>query len=161
MARRFKRSTRRLWTLVLVMVGLGTATGLALVAFEDNLLFFYAPSDIVAGNGPREGAFRIGGLVAAGSVDHNGTTVHFLVTDGAESVAVAYTGLLPDLFREGEGVVAHGRMGLDGTFLADQILAKHDETYMPPEVAAALEAVEAARRTSETSLDTSTAGGGY
>ncbi len=133
------RKKRRLYTLSLVMLGLGTATALALTAFEDNLLFFYSPSDVVEAELAPEQRFRLGGLVEEGSVSRtDGVTVQFTVTDGVHSLPVAYAGILPDLFREGQGVVTHGRIGGDGVFVADEVLAKHDENYMPPEVAEAL-----------------------
>ncbi len=136
------RKRRRLVLLLLCALGVGTAAGLALFAFEDNLLFFYAPSDVAARPPAPEQRFRLGGLVEAGSLARtpDGQTVDFVVTDGVSALPVRYSGALPDLFREGQGVIAHGRLGADGTFLADELLAKHDETYMPPEVAAALEA---------------------
>ena len=136
------RKRRRLMLVCLVLLGVGTATALSLSAFEDNLLFFYSPSDLEGRHLPPEQRFRLGGLVAEGSVQRlsDGVTVAFDVTDTAAIVAVRYIGILPDLFREGQGVVAQGRLGPDGVFRADEVLAKHDETYMPPEVAEALEA---------------------
>ncbi len=133
------KKKRRLIVLVLVMLGLGTATALVLTAFQDNLVFFYSPSDLKA-HPPGLRAIRIGGLVEAGSVRRqpDGVTVHFTVTDLKTSVPVSYTGLLPDLFREGQGVVAEGQLRLDGVFEAREVLAKHDEKYMPPTVADAL-----------------------
>ncbi|MGG5888840.1 cytochrome c maturation protein CcmE [Falsiroseomonas sp. HC035] len=138
------RKRRRLWILVLCGVGVGSATALTLTAFQDNIVFFRSPSDIVAERPAPERSFRLGGLVEAGSVTREETasgarpTVHFRVTDGAHTVPVTYQGVLPDLFREGQGVVTAGRFGLDGTFRATEVLARHDETYMPPEVADAL-----------------------
>ena len=124
--------------------GLGAiaiAAALVLNAFRSNLVFFYSPSQIAADEAPRDRAFRIGGLVENGSLkrDPGSLTVTFVVTDMAQRVPVAYTGLLPDLFKEGKGVVAQGKLGLDGVFHAEQVLAKHDENYMPPEAADALE----------------------
>jgi cytochrome c-type biogenesis protein CcmE len=134
------RKRRRLWIVLLAGLGLGSATALTLTAFQDNLVFFHSPSDIVAKPPPPGRAVRIGGLVEAGSVLRaEGTPdVTFRVTDGAHVLRVKYRGVLPDLFREGQGVVANGAMGTDGVFLAREVLARHDETYMPPEVADAL-----------------------
>jgi cytochrome c-type biogenesis protein CcmE len=134
------RKRRRLYALGLFMLGLATATALALVAFQDNLVFFYSPSDIAAKKAPPERTFRIGGLVEPGSVARggDGREVRFRVTDNANTVPVVYSGVLPDLFREGQGVVALGRLSTDGQFRASEVLAKHDENYMPPEVADAL-----------------------
>jgi cytochrome c-type biogenesis protein CcmE len=134
------RKHRRLIALALGLGLLGAATALVLAAFNDNLVFFYSPSDLAAkaiGPGRR---IRIGGLVEEQSVRHevNGHGVGFRVTDGKTDIAVRYDGVLPDLFREGQGVVAEGRLGADGVFVATSVLAKHDEKYMPPEVADAL-----------------------
>jgi cytochrome c-type biogenesis protein CcmE len=119
---------------------LGVATALVLNAFQSNLVFFFSPTQVAAKEAPRDRAFRVGGLVEAGSLqrDTNGLTVRFTVTDTAKTVPVTYTGMLPDLFQEGKGVVAQGKLGPDGVFMADQVLAKHDENYMPPEAADAL-----------------------
>ncbi len=116
----------------------GVAATLILNAFRSNLVFFFTPSQIAADEAPRNRAFRVGGLVETGSVHRDGTTVHFLITDTAKSVAVTYEGILPDLFREGKGVVAQGHIESDGVFHASEVLAKHDENYMPPEAADAL-----------------------
>jgi cytochrome c-type biogenesis protein CcmE len=138
------RKRRRLWILLLCAIGIGSATALTLTAFQDNIVFFRSPSDILAERPAPERAFRLGGLVEAGSVVREPTasgtrpTVRFRVTDGAHGVTVAYQGVLPDLFREGQGVVTMGRLGIDGVFRASEVLARHDETYMPPEVADAL-----------------------
>ncbi|HEX9466087.1 MAG TPA: cytochrome c maturation protein CcmE [Alphaproteobacteria bacterium] len=137
------RKRRRLYLLALFMVGLGTATALTLMAFQDNLVFFYSPSDLLAKNVPPNRAVRIGGLVEQGSVERRSTTdskvqVRFRITDLSHEVAVVYVGIIPDLFREGQGVVANGKLGADGVFQASELLAKHDEKYMPPEVADAL-----------------------
>lgn len=120
---------------------LGVATTLVLNAFQENLVFFFSPSQVAADEAPRDRAFRIGGMVEAGSLqrDASGLTVRFVVTDTAQTVPVRYTGMLPDLFQEGKGVVAQGKLGADGVFVADQVLAKHDENYMPPEAGEALE----------------------
>lgn len=123
------------------LTGLVVATALVLNAFQGNLVFFYSPSDVATREAPVDRAFRLGGMVAEGSVlrEDDGLTVHFVVTDHAQSIPVVFSGILPDLFREGQGVVTQGRLGEDGRFYADEVLAKHDETYMPPEVADALE----------------------
>jgi len=134
------RRRRRLYVLLLGLLGLGTATALTLAAFQDHLVFFYSPSDIAAKPVPRDRMLRIGGLVEPGSVERadGSPRIRFRVTDNVNAVPVVYAGLLPDLFREGQGVVANGKLGADGVFRASEILARHDETYMPPEVAEAL-----------------------
>jgi len=131
---------KRLGFIVVGIVGLGIATTFLLDAFESNLVFFFSPSDVIAGEAPSRSMFRIGGLVENGSVQRqsDGLTVIFSVTDFSERIEVVYTGILPDLFSEGQGVIAEGRMGKDGQFVASRVLAKHDENYMPPEVAEAL-----------------------
>ena len=135
--------TRKKRRLILIgggMLALCAAAALVLVAFEENILFFYSPRDLAENHVPPGRAFRLGGLVEADSVvrEAGGLTVAFEITDLSHSVPVAYTGILPDLFREGQGVVVLGKLGADGVFHADEVLAKHDETYMPPEVADAL-----------------------
>jgi len=131
---------RRLWTIALLVLGMSLATALLLQAFEQNLMYFYSPSDIAAGKAPDQREFRIGGMVVNGSVarDPKSLTVSFTLTDYAEQTVVTYNGILPDLFREGQGIVAHGRIDDRGVFVAREVLAKHDENYMPPEVAASL-----------------------
>jgi cytochrome c-type biogenesis protein CcmE len=133
------RTRRALW-IVAGVAGLGVASALVLNAFQSNLVFFLTPSQVAANEAPKDRAFRIGGLVEEGSVtrDKDGLTVRFRVTDTAKAIPVVYTGILPDLFREGKGVVAQGRVTADGTFKAAEVLAKHDENYMPPEAAEAL-----------------------
>ncbi len=135
-----KRKHRRLAFVAAAMAALGVAAALVLVAFEDSLVFFYSPSDLAEKDVPEGRRVRIGGLVEEGSVRRlaDGLTVEFRVTDLAAAVPVIYTGVLPDLFREGQGVVTEGVLRADGVFKADGVLAKHDETYMPPEVAEAL-----------------------
>jgi len=122
------------------LAALAVSSALVLNAFNSNLVFFFSPSQVLANEAPRERSFRIGGLVEEGSLkrDGQGLTIRFVVTDLAQKVPVTYTGLLPDLFKEGKGVVAQGKLGADGVFRAEQVLAKHDENYMPPEAAAAL-----------------------
>lgn len=137
------RKKRRLMVLLLAGLGLGTATALTLTAFQDNLVFFLSPSDVAARHPGGDRAFRLGGLVEAGSVErHTGAdgrpTASFRVTDGPNTINVTYAGVLPDLFREGQGVVTLGKLQPDGSFRATEVLARHDETYMPPDVADAL-----------------------
>lgn len=132
------RKKRRLMLVGLGMLLLAAATALVLTAFQDNLVFFYSPTDVQTKHIDPGRRFRLGGLVEEGSVVKDGTTVHFQVTDLNNSLPVVFTGILPDLFREGQGVVAEGRLTAGGTFKADNVLAKHDEKYMPPEVADAL-----------------------
>lgn len=131
---------QRMLLVLLVLSGVGVAVALALNAFKDNLVFFFSPSQVAAAEAPQGRAFRLGGLVEQGSVkrEDDGLTVHFAVTDMAQKVNVTYKGILPDLFREGQGVVAQGKLTETGTFMASEVLAKHDENYMPPEVADAL-----------------------
>jgi cytochrome c-type biogenesis protein CcmE len=128
-----------LW-IVAALAGLGVAAALVLNAFRSNLVFFFTPTQVSAHEAPRDRAFRVGGLVEAGSIarEKDGLTVRFRVTDTAQTIPVVYVGILPDLFREGKGVVAQGRLGPDGIFKASEVLAKHDENYMPPEAAEAL-----------------------
>jgi cytochrome c-type biogenesis protein CcmE len=125
----------------LAALGLGTASALTLTALQDNLLFFHSPSALHAGKVAEGQRFRLGGLVVKGSLQRaaDGHTITFTVTDTAYDVPVRYAGIVPDLFREEQGVVADGRVGPDGVFVADELLAKHDENYMPPEVAKALQ----------------------
>jgi cytochrome c-type biogenesis protein CcmE len=118
---------------------LGVCTTLLLNAFNDNLVFFFSPSVVAAAKAPKDRTFRIGGVVEQGSVKRDGIMVSFRVTDTAHTVNVSYQGILPDLFREGQGVVANGKLGTDGVFRASEVLAKHDENYMPPEAAHAVE----------------------
>lgn len=136
-----KRSRRKVLIFAIVF-GVSVATVLGLTAFEENLLYFYSPTQVKAGEAPKTHSFRVGGLVVDGSVKRapDSLEIQFDVTDNAESMTIAYTGILPDLFREGQGIVAMGSLQADGKFVAQEVLAKHDENYMPPEVAAALEA---------------------
>jgi cytochrome c-type biogenesis protein CcmE len=130
---------KRAAAIALGVVALGLATALVLMAFEKNLVFFFTPSQVAANEAPQGRLFRIGGMVLAGSVQREGVEVRFVVTDTAKSIPVVYRGALPDLFREGKGVVAQGTLGADGVFQAREVLAKHDENYMPPEAAHAVE----------------------
>lgn len=137
--------------LALVLAGLallGIAAALVLSAFQKNLVFFFTPTQVVAGEAPAGRSFRIGGMVKMGSIKRqaDGMTVQFIVTDTAKTLPVTYRGILPDLFREGKGVVAQGKLGSNGVFVADEVLAKHDENYMPPEAAYAIEKGGAAAR---------------
>ena len=129
---------KRLAAIALGVVALGIATALVLMAFEKNLVFFFTPSQVAANEAPQGKTFRIGGMVVDGSVKRDGVDVHFVVTDTAKTIPVVYRGPLPDLFREGKGVVAQGQLGPDGVFRAREVLAKHDENYMPPEAAHAV-----------------------
>ncbi len=133
------RTRRALW-ITGGVAALGIAVALVLNAFQSNLVFFFTPTEVSESKAPRDRAFRLGGLVEAGSIarEKDGLTVHFRVTDTAKTIPVVYTGILPDLFREGKGVVAQGKLGADGIFQAREVLAKHDENYMPPEAAEAL-----------------------
>ena len=128
---------KRLLLVVLMVIGVAVATGLAINAFNENLMFYYPPSEVVAGKAPAGHPFRMGGLVTQGSIRRlpNGLTVQFDITDTQQTVTVEYTGILPDLFREGQGIISLGRLRDDGVFVAEEVLAKHDENYMPPEVA--------------------------
>lgn len=132
-----KRKTRRLYIVLAGMLCLGVATSLVLVAMRDTLVFFMFPSDLKTKHVPADRRIRLGGLVERGSISKqpDGVTVTFRVTDNEQSIPVRYKGILPDLFREGQGVVTEGKLGPDGVFVADEVLAKHDEKYMPREVA--------------------------
>ncbi len=131
---------RRLVLVLGIIAGVSIAGALALTAFRQNVTFFFDPSQVAAGEVPAGERFRLGGMVKEGSLQRapGSLEVHFVVTDFSHEVPVSYNQVLPDLFREGAGVVAHGRLGSDGTFIADEVLAKHDEKYMPPEVARSL-----------------------
>jgi cytochrome c-type biogenesis protein CcmE len=130
---------RRMILVGLILAGVAGAVFLALTAFQKNLLYFYTPAQVADGEAPKDYTFRIGGLVVQGSVKRSeGVTVRFDVTDGTATVPVVYTGILPDLFREGQGIISIGKMNGRGVFEASEVLAKHDENYMPPEVGAAL-----------------------
>jgi cytochrome c-type biogenesis protein CcmE len=131
---------RRLTLVLSIVAGVSVAATLAFSALRNTMTFFYPPTEVAAGRVPPGERFRLGGMVTEGSLrrEPGSLEVHFVVTDFDHSVPVSYTGVLPDLFREGAGVVAHGRLAPDGTFVADEVLAKHDEKYMPPEVARSL-----------------------
>ena len=140
-----KARHKRLALLAAALAALAMATGLVLSAFKKNLVFFLTPSQVVAGEAPGSRSFRVGGLVQAGSLVRlaDGLTVSFIVTDTVQRLPVRYRGALPDLFKEGKGVVAQGRIGADRVFVADEVLAKHDENYMPPDAAYALKKAKA------------------
>ncbi len=143
---------KRLALIVGGLVLLSAATALVLFALRDNLAFFYTPTQINAKEAPTGRTFRVGGLVEAGSVKRTGLDVAFRVTDTAQIVPVTYTGILPDLFKEGKGVVAQGTLGADGVFRAKEVLAKHDENYMPPEAQAAVDKAHQARDRAQKTL---------
>ena len=132
---------RKLAIIVSGVSALGIAAALVLNAFESNMVFFFSPTQVAANEAPKGKSFRIGGLVEEGSIKRqsDGVTVNFVVTDTAKFIPVVYTGILPDLFKEGKGVVAQGKLSPEGVFRADEVLAKHDENYMPPEAAHAIE----------------------
>ena len=152
-----KSRHKKAFIVVGVLSAVGVAVGLVLNAFNSNLVFFFSPSQVFANEAPRDRSFRIGGLVEEGSLQREpqGLTIRFAVTDRAQKIPVTYTGLLPDLFKEGKGVVAQGKMGPDGVFRADQVLAKHDENYMPPEAAEALKNAAAHKEQSTATLSMS------
>ena len=129
---------KRLAIIAGIVVAVGVAAGLVLNAFQSNLVFFYSPSQVAAREAPVGRTFRLGGLVKAGSLQRDGVQVNFQVTDTVQTIPVRFQGILPDLFKEGKGVVAQGQIGADGVFVAREVLAKHDENYMPPEAADAL-----------------------
>ncbi len=131
---------KRLALILLMIVGIATGLGFALKSLNENIMFFFSPSEVAEGKAPKNRLFRIGGMVVVGSVSRpgDGLTVQFDLTDNAKQVTVSYTGILPDLFREGQGIIANGRIDDEGAFIAQEVLAKHDEKYMPPEVAEAM-----------------------
>ena len=129
---------KRLLVIVGGLASLGSASALVLSALNSNVAFFFTPTQVSAGEAPKERTFRIGGLVKDGSLKRNQMTVEFVITDTARDLPVRYSGILPDLFKEGKGAVAQGRLGANGEFVATEVLAKHDENYMPPEAGAAL-----------------------
>ncbi len=141
--------------LALILGGLAVLAGavaLVLTAFNQNIVFFFTPSQVAAKEAPTGRVFRLGGMVEMGSIKRDGVTVNFRVTDTAKIVPVTYTGILPDLFKEGKGVVAQGTLGDDGVFRAREVLAKHDENYMPPEAASAVDQANKAREMSAKTL---------
>jgi cytochrome c-type biogenesis protein CcmE len=128
---------KRLGLILLMVVGVATGVGFALKSLDQNIMFFFTPTEVVSGKAPTDKLFRIGGMVVEGSVRRpgDGLTVHFDLTDNEQSLTVQYSGILPDLFREGQGIIANGKLDRSGEFVAEEVLAKHDETYMPPELA--------------------------
>jgi cytochrome c-type biogenesis protein CcmE len=132
---------KRLYIVLAILAGAGIAVALALSALQQNINLFYSPTQIANGEAPQDTRIRAGGLVEEGSVKRSGDSLDtdFVVTDGAKNVTIRYSGILPDLFREGQGIVAMGKLNADGVLIADEVLAKHDENYMPPEVMQALE----------------------
>jgi cytochrome c-type biogenesis protein CcmE len=146
---------KRLYVVLGILGGVSAAVALAMMASRENIMFYYDPSQVMAGKAPAAKRFRIGGMVVKGSVARSpgDLKVRFVLTDFAHEVPVEYSGVLPDLFREGQGIIAHGTLGSDGAFVADEVLAKHDEKYMPPEVAASLKHTAAVRPKSEGSVE--------
>jgi cytochrome c-type biogenesis protein CcmE len=150
-----KRRHKRIAFILVGLAGLGVAAYLVANAFRNNLVFFFSPTQVAAKEAPVNRTFRVGGLVQEGSVkrDSDGLTVRFIVTDTAANVPVVYKGILPDLFKEGRGCVAQGKIGADGVFQADQVLAKHDENYMPPEAGQAIDKAKYAREAAKSVVD--------
>jgi cytochrome c-type biogenesis protein CcmE len=140
-----KARQKRLVFVAIAIAGVGAAAAMALTALQSNIAYFFSPAQVQAGEPPQDAVFRVGGLVVNDTLkrQEDGLTVRFDVTDNAAVVPVSYTGILPDLFSEGQGVVAKGRLGADGVFYAEEVLAKHDESYMPPEVADTLQTAHA------------------
>ncbi len=138
---------KRIALIVGGLASLGVAAYFVLNALNSNIALFYTPTQVTAGEAPKDRAFRIGGLVKVGSVQRNEMTIRFVVTDTAKEISVAFTGILPDLFKEGKGVVAQGKLGADGQFIASEVLAKHDENYMPPEAKHAVDQAQNAAKT--------------
>lgn len=147
-----KRRHKRIAFIVAGLAALGIATAFVLTAFQSNLVFFFSPTQVASKEAPVDRTFRIGGLVEDGTIKRqsDGLTVHFTVTDTAQSIPVVYKGILPDLFKEGKGCVAQGRLGADGVFYADEVLAKHDENYMPPEAGDAIDKAKHSREAAKT-----------
>ena len=148
-----KRRHKRVAFIVVGLAGLALAAFLVTSAFRNNLVFFFSPTQVAAKEAPVDRTFRIGGLVQEGTLQRDGLTVRFVVTDTAASIPVVYKGILPDLFKEGRGCVAQGKIGADGVFQAEQVLAKHDENYMPPEAGKAIDKAKHAREASKTIVD--------
>jgi cytochrome c-type biogenesis protein CcmE len=150
-----KRRHKRVAFILVGLAGLGVAAYLVANAFRNNLVFFFSPTQVAAKEAPVNRTFRVGGLVQEGSLnrDSDGLTVRFTVTDTAANVPVVYKGILPDLFKEGRGCVAQGKIGADGVFQADQVLAKHDENYMPPEAGQAIDKAKYAREAAKSVVD--------
>src|SRR5215510_9890299 len=150
-----KRRHKRIGIILVGLAGLGVAAYLVASAFRQNLVFFFSPTQVVAKEAPIGRTFRVGGLVQEGTLkrDPDGLTVRFTVTDTAQSVPVVYKGILPDLFKEGRGCVAQGKLNAEGVFQAEQVLAKHDENYMPPEAGKAIDNAKHEREAAKTVVD--------
>ncbi|HEY8223897.1 MAG TPA: cytochrome c maturation protein CcmE [Pyrinomonadaceae bacterium] len=150
-----KRRHKRIAFIVAGLSALGLAAYFVASAFRNNLVFFFSPTQVAAKEAPVNRTFRIGGLVQQGTLkrDQDGLTVHFIVTDTEASIPVVFKGILPDLFKEGRGCVAQGRVGSDGVFYADTVLAKHDENYMPPEAGQAIDKAKQAQKAAQTVID--------
>jgi cytochrome c-type biogenesis protein CcmE len=148
-----KRRHKRIAFIVAGVAGLGVAAYLVASAFRNNLVFFFSPTQVAAKEAPVGRTFRIGGLVQEGTLKRDGLKAEFIVTDTAASIPVVYNGILPDLFKEGRGCVAQGKISADGVFHADQVLAKHDENYMPPEAGQAVDKAKHAREAAKTVID--------
>ena len=148
-----KRRHKRIAFILVALGALSIAAFLVANAFRNNLVFFFSPTQVAAKEAPIDRTFRIGGLVQEGTLQRDGLTVRFVVTDTAASIPVVYKGILPDLFKEGRGCVAQGKIGADGVFQAEQVLAKHDENYMPPEAGKAIDKAKHAREASKTIVD--------
>ncbi len=150
-----KKRHKRFIFVGIAFAGLAIATTFVMKAFNSNLVFFHTPTEVANHEIPLDKHFRLGGLVKTGSVERqsDGLTVHFIVTDTSNNVKVAYTGILPDLFTEGQGVVAQGKISSDGTFMAEEVLAKHDEEYMPPEAAEAIKRAKEAKKAQPTTTE--------
>lgn len=142
---------RRMALVAMMVLGVGAAVAFALSSFRENLLYYYTPTDVAAGKAPTDRVFRVGGMVPEGSFSRapGSLEARFVLTDYHNDVAVSYTGVLPDLFREGQGVIARGKLGSDGVFVAEEVLAKHDEKYMPPAVAESLKKQHETKRTTD------------
>ena len=138
---------KRIALIVGGLSAIGIAAAFVLNALDSNIALYVTPTEVLAGKAPKGKAFRIGGMVRDGSLKRDNLTVHFVITDTAKDIPVAYTGILPDLFKEGKGAVIQGRLGEDGTFTATEVLAKHDENYMPPEAKAAVDQAQKAQKT--------------
>lgn len=142
------RHKQRMMFVGFILAGISIATVLMVTAFQENLLYFYTPTQVAGGEAPLNHSFRLGGLVQKNSVHRTPDTldVNFVITDNAKHITVKYNGILPDLFREGQGIIARGKLGANGIFSADEVLAKHDENYMPPEVSAALKTAQTSKK---------------
>ena len=148
-----KRRHKRLAFIFVGLAGLALAAYLVASAFRNNLVFFFSPTEVAANKAPQGRTFRIGGLVQEGTLKRDGLKAEFIVTDTVANVPVVYNGILPDLFKEGRGCVAQGKIGADGVFHAEQVLAKHDENYMPPEAGQALDKAKHAREAAKTVVE--------